>query len=157
MKKIMLLSVIGMILLSEAAIASVSVINASPRTEIWVKFSLILHRPKFECLTGFGFCFSVNAGIDKMGNPTLSGCPVMMRINDRKQLIIQVTEENLRTYENGSALRYFKGQVNISLEDPTALNPELGRELGSTDPVIIQPGIYPVTFSNGTYTVTIPL
>lgn len=157
MKKIMLLSLIGMILLSESTFASVTEITTSPRSSVWVKISLIFHRPKFDCLSGFGFCLDVSAGVDKMAMPVSSSCPVLMKINDQNQLLIQVTEENLRNYENGSTLPYFKDKTAITLEDSYTLTPATCRELGANNPVIIRPGRYPVMYANNTYTVTIPL
>jgi len=157
MKKITLLSLIGMILFSEAIFASVTEINTSPGPIFWIKISLNFHRPKYNCLSGFGICLSVSAGVDKMGMPASGSCPGLMAINDQNQLLILVTEENLRNYENGSTLPYFKDKTTITLEDSYTLPPATCKELGANDPVIIRPGRYTVSFANNTYTVTIPL
>lgn len=154
----MLLSLIGMILLSEAAVAAGTKIIASPEPDaVWIKIILIFHRPKFDCKSGFGICLDFSAGIDKMAMPSSNGCPVLMKINEQKQLLIQVTEDNLILYENGTTLPFFKDKATITLEDSCTFPSSIGSELGAINPVIIRPGKYPVTYENKTYTVTIPL
>jgi hypothetical protein len=42
-------------------------------------------------------------------------------------------------------------------EDPYTFSAATSKELGSPFPVVVRAGKYPVTFSNGIYTVNIPL
>lgn len=157
MKKIMLLSLIGMILFSETTVAAVTGAFANPGPGgFWIKITLNFHRPKTDCLTGFGICLDISAGVDLV-MPSKGTCPVQMRINDQNQIQIQVTEDNLRLYDNGSALPYFKDKAGLLFEDPYTFSQGTCKELGSTTPVVIRPGRYPVTFANGIYTVTIPM
>jgi hypothetical protein len=157
MKKILLLSLIGMILFSETLVASATGAFANPGPGgFWIKITLNFHRPKMDCSSGFGICLDFSAGVDLV-MPSTGTCPVQMRINDRNQLQIQVTEDNLRLYDNGSALPYFRDTAGLLLEDPYTLSTATAKELGSSTPVVIRAGRYPVTLSNGIYTVTIPL
>ncbi len=153
----MLLSLIAMILFSETTVAAMTGAFANPGPSgVWIKISLNFHRPKFDCQTGFGICLDITAGVD-MAMPASGSCPVQMRINERNELQIQVNEDNLRLYDNGSVLPNFRDKSGLVLEDPYTFSPATCRELGSPVPVVIRAGKYPVTFSNGIYTVKIPL
>lgn len=124
---------------------------------VWVKLTIIFHRPKLQCLKGFGICFDLNYGIEKE-DPTIGeeGCPVSMQL-DKSHLKLQVTESALKTYESGGSLQYFQGKPTITLEDDTEIPLEVSRELGSSSPLMIKAGSYPVSFQNGAYIVTFPL
>lgn len=156
MKKFIKLIVMSFGIILFAGSASATIVN-SPLTEIWVKFGLTFHRPKLDCKEGFGFCLDVTWGIDGGGYSGDRVCPVKGHISDKNQLIIQVNESDLAAYEGGSTLPQFKGKDNITLLDPYTLSKELAQKLGVQSPVIIKPGVYPVTYSDKVYTVTIQL
>jgi len=158
MKKIMLLSLIGMIFLSESTFATITELFANPGPpSVWIKITLNFHRPSTNCETGFGICVDISAGVDGMGRPATKSCPVLMKINDQNQLLIQVTEDDLRFYENGTTLPYFKDKTTITLGDSYTFTPETCKNLGTLNPVVIRPGTYPLNTMNNTYTITIPL
>jgi hypothetical protein len=125
-------------------------------TGVWIKLNIIFHKPKNDCKTGFGICTDLTWGIE---GPSTSGqyCTVQAQINGQNQLILQVTEEALENYENGSSLPNFRNRNSIPLEEPYTLSMAASRALGSPTPVTIRPGTYPLTYSNHTYTVTIQL
>ena len=124
---------------------------------VWVKITINFHRPKFDCLRGFGICLDWQAGIESSGNPNeVGGCPVRMKLENDK-LVMQVSEAELSRYENGSSLHFFEGKTSITLEDDTELPQEITRDLGSSTPVVIKAGSYPVSFRDGIYTVTFQL
>ncbi|MBN1198955.1 MAG: hypothetical protein JXA23_06365 [Bacteroidales bacterium] len=124
---------------------------------VWVKLTVTFHRPKLDCLKGFGLCFDLNWGIEKGGSQNdTEVCPVSMQL-EKNQLQMQVAEADLKNYENGSSLQYFQGKPTITLEDDTEIPLRISRELGSTSPIVIKAGVYPVSFQNGTYLVTIQL
>jgi len=158
MKKIFLLSLLTMLLVSDFTFATwvTSCIPSPPG--IWIKFEFVFHRPKKDCLTGFGICMDVTAGIDgSISNTDQKGCPVRAQLNERNQLTVEVTEEALTKYERGSTLPYFKGKTNITIQDPYTLSPGTCRALGSNLPLTIKPGVYPVLFENGIYTIVFQL
>jgi len=124
---------------------------------IWVRLTITFHRPKYDCLRGFGLCFELDGGLnDGAGASSETGCPIKMKI-ENNQLILSVLESSLKVYENGSTLPYFKDKTFITIEDYTELPPGLTRNLGSSTPIIIKPGKYPVTFKDGIYTVVFQL
>lgn len=124
---------------------------------VWVKLSLVFHRPKLDCLKGFGFCFDLTWGVDGSGSSTEGpGCPVSMKL-ENDHLILQVSEKDLANYEHGSSLQYFSGKTSITLEDYTEVPAGISRELGSPSPIVIKPGSYPVTYQSGVFSVIFPI
>jgi len=164
MKKIALLILANVLLFSGFTLASemqsktdYSPLSVTAPVGVWVKLTIIFHRPKRDCLKGFGLCFNIEWGIDGAGSPNeVKGCPVNMKI-ENNQLIMQVKESDLQNYEQGSTLTYFKDKTSMTLEDLTELPPGITRELGSSTPIVIKPGTYPVTYQNGIYTVVFQL
>jgi len=164
MKKKVIFVIANVLLISGLSFATEmkSQINSSPVSimapvGVWVKVSLTFHRPKLDCLRGFGFCFNFTWGIDNSGSPNEErGCPVSLKL-DNNLLMMQVMESDLAGYEHGSTLQYFKGKSAITIEDYTELPPGITRELGSSTPIVIRPGSYPVSFENGVYTIVIQL
>lgn len=164
MKKQIVLTLVSVLLLSGASFATEmqsctgeSPVAVKAPVGVWVKVTVIFHRPKLDCLKGFGFCFNVNWGIEGGGSVNDErGCPVTMRL-ESNQLTMQVTEKELSIYEGGTTLPYFEGKTSITLEDPAELPPGITRELGSSTPIVIKPGTYPVSYQNGIYTVIIHL
>ena len=131
-----------------------SVPSTSPDVTFWIKFSVTFHRPKLDCKQGFGLCFDVEWGLDGSAGTPLKACPVKGCLTDNNKFLVQVNEEDLARYENGSTLSYFKGKNTITLEDPYTFSPEVSKKLGSPMPITIKPGVYPVSYSNRAYTIT---
>ncbi|MCK9218925.1 MAG: hypothetical protein M0P47_02610 [Bacteroidales bacterium] len=158
MKKIILFSLLGMLLytrgVSGAELAPVCTTPAG----LWVKFEITFHRPKMDCLRGFGICFDVTAGLEEsMGSSNTAKCPVRGYLNGKNQLVIEVTEGALNKYEGGSTLPYLKNKNSITLSDPYTFSAGTSKALGSATPITIKEGDYPVTYSNGTYTIVFQL
>ena len=127
-------------------------------TAVWVKFTFNFHRPKTGCEGGFGICFDVTFGVEApIGRNDQNLCPVRGKLNDRNQLIVEITEKDLAGYENGSTLTYFKDKTSISILDPYTLSPATCKALGSATPLTIKPGNYPVSFADGVYSVVFQL
>jgi hypothetical protein len=158
MKKFILLSMIGMLLAAPATFATEIKSCPSSPAGVWVKFLLNFHRPKMECKSGFGLCLIVTAGIEAPGQSAENSlCLVRGQLNERNQLIIQVEESALSKYEGGSALPYFKEKTSISIPDPYVLSDGTCRALGSSPPLMIKPGNYPVSYENGVFEVVFQL
>ena len=132
---------------------------SSPAASAWINLRVTFHRPKYNCERGFGLCFAVTVGYDDSmpGGSEGSLCPVKAQLNARNQLIIQVEESALADYEGGSALANFKGKSSLALEDPFTLSNETSKALGSSAPLTIPAGEYPVSISSGIYTVVVQL
>jgi hypothetical protein len=158
MKKIMLLSMLGMLFFTQTSFAAE--MNSCPTapTGVWIKFLLNFHRPKMECKSGFGICLLVTAGIeDGSESAEKNLCQVRGQLNERNQLVIEVDESVLAKYEGGSALPYFKDKTSVSILDPYTLPDATCRALGSSTPLTIKPGNYPVSCENGVYRVVFQL
>ena len=156
MKNFIILAMLGMSLFSGIADATeLKPLTPSPEG-IWIKFSFCFHRPKFQCKSGFGVCADVTFGYDPDAiiKNNQNFCQVKAKLNERNQLIVEVTAEALASYENASILPYFKDKSSITILDPYTLSAPTCKALGSTTPLTINPGNYPVSFSNGVYTVT---
>ncbi|MEI6681036.1 MAG: hypothetical protein WCO44_00335 [Bacteroidota bacterium] len=158
MKKLVLFSLVSLMLVADAIQSRASVVVCTAPCGIWIKFELCFHRPKLLCKSGFGICMDVTAGIDNPGPVADKAmCPVKAMINDRNQLVLEVTAEALANYEYGAALPNFKDKTAITLEEPYTLSPGTSKALGSLSPVTIKAGTYPVSFANGIYTVVFQL
>lgn len=163
MKKIYLLGLIGMLMLiSDALMAAdrIAMPSTASYLPVWVNIRIVFKRPKFNCERGFGLCITFSAGIENQLAQTSSeepGCPVKIQLNERNQLMIQVAESELTKYEGGASLIHFKGKSSITIEDPTPLPDGLCKALGTSPPLTIKPGDYPVSYNNGTYLVTFQL
>jgi|GEM_PF-363677 len=121
---------------------------------VWVKLTIIFHRPKLQCLREFGLCFNINFGTEKE-DPVIGegGCPISMQL-DKGQLQLRVTHSALKNYESGNTLQYFQEKSSITLEDDTELPESLSRELGASIPIVIKAGNYPVQFQDDAYIIT---
>ncbi len=158
MKKLILFSLVSLMLFAGAIVSKASVPACTAPCGVWIKFELCFHRPKLLCKSGFGICMDVTAGIDNSGSSADKAmCPVKAMINDRNQLILEVTAEALANYEYGAALPNFKDKTAITLEEPYTLSPGTCKALGSLSPITIKAGTYPVSFANGIYTVVFQL
>lgn len=159
MKKILLLSMLGIMFISESLFAVEMKSCPNPPTGVWIKIMVNLHRPKLDCERGFGICFAVSWGLEE--RPILGSeqnlCSMRGQINELNQLVLEVDETVLSKYEGGAALPYFKDKTSISILDPYTLPEATSRALGSSVPVTIKPGNYPVTFANGVYRVVFQL
>jgi|WetSurMetagenome_2_1015567.scaffolds.fasta_scaffold72832_2 hypothetical protein len=159
MKKFILLSLLTILftgLFAGSAFAMEMKPVSSCPAGIWIKILVTFHKPKHDCKTGFGICFETTWGIEA---PSTGGqmCLVRAQINGQNQLILEVTEEALASYEGGSTLPNFKNRNSITLDDPFTLSAATSKALGSPTPVTIKAGTYPLSNVNHTYTVTIPL
>jgi len=122
MKKIMLVTLMGMFLLVETLYATEMRPVASSPTTVWIKLSLIFHRPKLQCQEGFGVCAALTWGIDApTGTTTRETCTVRAQLNSKNQLIIEITEADITSYNNGATLPYFRNKSSISIPDPYTL------------------------------------
>jgi hypothetical protein len=156
MKKIALLSLMFVTLFAGTTFAT-EMKSASPSIEgVWVKFSIIFHKPKTQCKTGFGFCTLLEIGIDNT-QPFGPVCQVRAKLNSSNQLVMEVTETALASYEDGGTLNYFKNKTSITLDEPYTLSPAACKALGTSEVITIKSGTYPVIYSKGIYTVTIQL
>jgi hypothetical protein len=156
MKKIALLSLMFVTLFAGTTFAA-EMKSANPVIEgVWIKVMFVFHKPKTNCLTGFGICIDLSGGIEKpVGNQPM--CQAKVRINGNNQLVIEVTEQALQSYENGNTLTYFRNKSSVTFEEPYTLSSETARALGANGPVTIKAGTYPVSYEKGTYTMTIQL
>ncbi|MDP1620998.1 MAG: hypothetical protein Q8M08_01535 [Bacteroidales bacterium] len=158
MKKIMLLSMLGMVLFSELSNATEIKPCICAPAGIWIKLHINLHRPKFDCERGFGICAFVTAGFDKISSPSEKNlCLVRGQLNERNQLVIEIDETTLINYEGGSSVPYFKDKTSIPIMDPYTIPDATCRALGANTPLTIKPGNYPVSYQNGTYTIVFQL
>jgi hypothetical protein len=158
MKKIVLLSMLGLMFLNESLLAAENKSCTSPPAAVWIKLLITFHRPKFNCESGFSICLLVTWGLEApVGSSEKKTCAARGLLNERNQLIVEVDEDALTKYEGGAALRYFKDKTSIPIPDPYAIPEATCRALGSTLPLIIRQGNYPVTFQNGVYTVVFQL
>jgi len=161
MKKITVTLLAAMLLITGASIANempvVKKFTSVPSFSFWVKFHLIFHKKSTECKTGFGFCLITTLGTEGGSNTSVENyCPVQMML-EGDQLFLQVTETALATWEQGSTLPYFKGKSSVTFEESAEIPADISRKLGSQVPLVIKAGTYPVTYRNGTYTVTFTL
>jgi len=132
--------------------------GSSPSCSIWVKLIITFHRPKTQCLTGFGICFAIEVGTDKASGSGSGQCPALARMNNLGQLELIVSEEDLLQYENGFALPYFKSGT-LTFEDPYSFSEPVSRKLGTIGQLTVKEGSYTVVFdaSARTYMVTFPI
>lgn len=130
----------------------------SPSFAVWIKLIITFHRPKTQCKTGFGICFDVELGTDKLVGSGSNFCPAQARISEAGQLELMVSESDLQKYENGSTLPYFK-KGSVTFEDSYTFSETVTRLLGVAGPVTIKPGSYRVVYdaSAGTYTIDFPI
>jgi len=154
MKRMMLISMLGILLFSDTVFANVPLVsNASP-TGVWIKFIFNFHRPKLNCESGFGICFDIEWGFVDFSAPSApKGCVVKGQVNELGQLVMEVSESDLMKYENGSTLPYFKNKNIITIVDPYTLSVASCKSLGMSSQFTIRPGDYPVTYKGGVYTV----
>lgn len=159
MKKLILFSVLSLMLISGSIYADDLIAIPTSSPSAWVNIRITFHRPKLECKRGFGLCFEFTIGFeDNMsGASDYNTCPVKAQLNDKNQLILQIEERELTKYEGGSTLPFFKDKTSITLEDPFTLSGATSKVLGSSTPLTIRQGIYPVTYSGGVYTVIFQL
>jgi|WetSurMetagenome_2_1015567.scaffolds.fasta_scaffold19976_4 hypothetical protein len=156
MKKIALLSLMFVTLFAGTTFAT-EMKSANPSFEgVWIKIHIVFHKPKNDCKTGFGICTFFEAGIDQT-EPFGPFCQAKARINENNQLVIEVTESALVSYENGGTLQYFKDKSSITLDEPYTLSPAASKTLGSPKTITIKSGTYPLVYSKGIYTITIQL
>ncbi|MCK9422395.1 MAG: hypothetical protein M0Q38_07340 [Bacteroidales bacterium] len=154
MKKFIILSMLGIMLFSDA-IFSTGTFASNPSPEgVWIKFSLIFHRPKFNCERGFGICFDIDYGFTGSdGTAEPKGCAVRGQINNLNQLVVEIKESALMGYEGGSTLSYFKDKKTITIADPYTFSETTCKSLGLKSQFTIKPGEYPVIFKDGLYIV----
>jgi hypothetical protein len=158
MKKYMLLTMMSVFLLAGSSEAADVCASPLRLPEVWIKLTIKFHRPKTDCQTGFGICFDLSAGIENpVGSNGRDVCPVRARLNDKNQLVLEVAETALTAYENGGSLPYFQGKTSVTIIDPYSLSAGTCKALGSSPPLTIKPGNYPVSFANGIYTVVFQL
>ncbi|MEI7662363.1 MAG: hypothetical protein WCK34_09205 [Bacteroidota bacterium] len=158
MKKIIFILVMGVMMLIGNANAAGWASPVPSPPGFWVKFEVSFFRPKTDCKSGFGVCTDVTMGIDKTaGSAEQNLCPVRGQLNERNQLVVEVSEEALSNYMMGVTLPYFKGKTSITILDPYTLSPATCKALGSAVPLTIKPGSYPVSFTSGVYTVVFQL
>jgi len=158
MKKITLLTIIGILLFSGATFATEfkSKLPGTP-AGVWITLHIKFHKPKWDCKRGFGLCFNITFGFEDEAKPnTEAVCRIKMLLNNN-QLIMKVREIDLQSYENGSTLPYFSGKSSIMLDEPTEIPASFCRQLGTSGSIVIKPGTYPVTFKDNTYTVVFQL
>lgn len=158
MKKLLVLCMLGMMLFNGTAFAGERIVAPSPGDDLVINLKFIFHRPKFECQRGFGVCLVFSATWEETKTINREEfCLTRGYINERNQLVVSISEEDLTKYENGAALPYFKDKTSISILDPYNLPDETCKALGASPPLTIKPGNYPVSYSNGVYTVIFQL
>jgi hypothetical protein len=154
MKKLMLLSLLSMMFIAEMCLAGDLKSFAPPQDHVWINLKFIFHRPKFDCQRGFGICLIVTGGIDDQNMyPEKSKCIAKGQVNAKNQLVIEVKVTDLSQYDGGSALPFFQEKQSISILDPYTLPDETCKALGLAKSYTINPGLYPVSFGNGAYTI----
>jgi len=163
MKKIITICLLSILMLSgNVQAGNYNKVNVNPgfaaSTSVWIKIILNFHRPKLDCLRGFGICLDFEVGYDKPAGLGSEGCPVLARINPEGKLELKISGSDLLKYEKGSSLPYFK-QESITIEDAYTFSQPVARQLVTDRQLTVKPGTYPVTFdpSSQTYTVTFSL
>jgi hypothetical protein len=158
MKKLVLLPMMIVFLLTGNAEATELISPMPSPTGFWIKVTINFHRPKKDCLSGFGICGDLSWGLeDSFPQSAQELCPVKALLNDKNQLILEIQEVALSSYNNGSTMTYFKDKTSITIPDPYTLSPGTCKALGSKTPLTVKPGDYPVSFANGAYSVVIQL
>ena len=163
MKKIITSCILSMLMLAGAVKAGDhNTINVNPvpaaSYSVWVKIIISFHRPKLQCLKGFGICVDFEFGTSQ---PTTTGpelCPALARINSAGQLELKVTEDDLLKYDNASALPYFKSGT-FTLDDDYTFSDRVTKLLVSDHLITVKQGHYRVSYDAlaHTYTVTFPV
>jgi hypothetical protein len=154
MKKIMLLTMLSMMLITSMNFAGEVKQFCPPQDHVWINLKFIFHRPKFDCQRGFGICLIVTGGIDDQSiYPDKPKCVARGQVNLKNQLVIEVKVTDLAKYDGGSALPFFQEKQTISILDSYTMPDETCKALGISQSYTIKPGSYPVSFENGTYTI----
>lgn len=154
----MLLSLLGLIICAEISFASAVKPSVNPPTGVWIKLLINLHRPKFNCERGFGICFLVSCGFEPDGMVNEKNlCPVSGMVNERNQLVLEITENALAKYAGGAMMQNFKDKNAITIQDPYPLPEQTCRSLGISPGLTIKPGTYPILYKDQTYTVIFQL
>ncbi len=154
MKKFMLLSLLGIMLFAEMSFAGEVKSITPPQDRVWISLKFIFHRPRFDCMRGFGICLIVSGGIEDQNIfPEKPKCIARGQVNLKNQLMIEVKATDLAKYDGGSTLPFFQEKQTLSILDPYTLPDETCKVLGLAQPFTIKPGNYPVSFDNGTYTI----
>jgi hypothetical protein len=154
MKKLFILSMLGIMMMGNGVFAATSMLSNPSPAGVWVKFIFNFHKPKWDCLRGFGLCFDIEWGLEGIdGQAAPQGCIVKGQINDMGHLVVEIAETDLLKYENGASLPFFKNQRFITIDDPYTLSLSTCKALGLSSRYTVKPGNYPLTFSNGVYTV----
>jgi hypothetical protein len=156
MKKIAIIMVISLLGIQGLSSASELLVK-SPDIGFWIKIYVKLHKPKFDCEKGFGFCFDVTAGIDGPVKIDEKVCLVKAKLDAMNQLVFEISEHDLIKYDNASSLPFFKDKNSITLDEPYTLSMETCRNLGASKPIIIKAGTYPIKYSDNAYTVLFKL
>ncbi|HNY04120.1 MAG TPA: hypothetical protein PKG48_16110 [Bacteroidales bacterium] len=149
----------ALLMMAPAVFPSAPGTLAAAPTGVWIKFELNLHRPKLGCERGFGLCLIVTTGFntDNLVSKESGLLPVRGRVNERNQLVVEISEEALTKYERGSSLPFFRNRNSITIQDPYEVPEPVCRSLGISFPRFVKPGTCPVTYQNGVYTVTFQL
>ena len=158
MKKITVLTIVGLLLFSGASYATeMKSTSLNAPSGVWITLHLKFHKPKWDCERGFGLCFNITWGIERGAKSrSETECPVKMKL-DNNQLIMEVEESDLQKYEQGTSLAYFNGKSTITLDENTEIPPSYCRQLGSSRPIVIKSGTYPVTYKDNIYTIVFTL
>ena len=164
MKKSIIICVLCILVFAGAANAAISnPISVKPNPEasfsVWIKIIINFHRPKLQCQKGFGICLDFQWGTsENPSGPGNSGCIAEVRVNNANQLELLVSEDDLKNYENGFALSYFRSG-SFTLEEPYTFSAGVSGLLGTGKPVTVGNGTYPVVYnpSAKTYTATFPV
>ena len=155
----MLISMLSMIFFSETTFATGVTPSSFAPAGVWIKLLINFHRPKLDCASGFGLCFDVSWGFEEnLGAYSAKNlCAVRGLLNSQNQLLIEVSEAALTSYDGGSALPYFKDKRTISIVDAYTLSDETCKALQSSSGITIRPGNYPLSYQNGVYTIVFQL
>lgn len=158
MKRIIVFSLIGALLLSGDIFGACPVPVPSATPGLNFVFKIIFKRKKYDCERGFGLCLitSVYWG-EYSGLNEPQCCLADVSLNERNQLTVKVSAESVTKYDGGSALPYFKDKTSITIPDPYPLPDETLRALGTKSALTIQPGTYPLILDDGIYTIVFQL
>jgi len=153
MKKFMITLLLGSLILGNSLSAAEVVPIPSAPAGVWIKLIINFHKPKFDCERGFGFCFDIEWGFQEGAPSAPAGCLVRAKIDEHKEMVMEIAEADLLTYENGTTLPYFKNQKAIILDESFTFSEKSSKALGESNRFTIKPGTYPITYKNGIYTV----
>lgn len=121
-------------------------------------FKIDFHTPRSQCTKFLGICsisFCLTLNFEE-GEIHSGEVPCMITLNQRNDLIIQLSEEQISRYDP-DFLKFISGKSTLTFDDTYDISAEISKGIQSQRKVVIRPGDYPLSYQSGTYTLIIPL